>query len=301
MSFSATSPAEDKRAVDYLRQSLKLDPNFAPAWAELARTLAADFGTFATRPYEETRAQAHEAADKALRLDPALPSAHVAMGRLLYLIDWYWDAAEAELRRAISLEPRNSEAHRLLAYIDITRGRFDEAIELLNRAIAFDPLQPWNYVVTGFATYRSGRLAAAEAAYRKALDLAPSDGKVHYLLGSVLLVRGQSTAALGEMEQETDLGYRHVGRALALDTLGCRGDADRELAVAEQKFAHEKSFWIALVYAARNDPDRAFAWLDRALRQHDDGLLWMTGDPLLSNVSSDPRYKALLRKMNLPE
>jgi serine/threonine-protein kinase len=188
-----------------------------------------------------------------------------------------------------------------LAYIDITRGRFDEAIELLNRAIAFDPLQPWNYVVTGFATYRSGRLAAAEAAYRKALDLAPSDGKVHYLLGSVLLVRGQSTAALGEMEQETDLGYRHVGRALALDTLGCRGDADRELAVAEQKFAHEKSFWIALVYAARNDPDRAFAWLDRALRQHDDGLLWMTGDPLLSNVSSDPRYKALLRKMNLPE
>lgn len=188
-----------------------------------------------------------------------------------------------------------------MAYISITRGRFDEAIELLNRAIAFDPLQPWNYVVTGFATYRSGRLAAAEAAYRKALDLAPSDGKVHYLLGSVLLVRGQSTAALGEMEQETDLGYRHAGRALAFDALGRRSDADRELVVAEQTFAREKSFWIALVYAARSDPDRAFTWLDRALRQHDDGLLWMTGDPLLSKVASDPRYKALLRKMNLPE
>jgi tetratricopeptide (TPR) repeat protein len=216
MSFSATSPAEDKRAVDYLQQSLKLDPKFAPAWAELANTLAADFSTFATRPYEETRAQAHEAAEHALRLDPALPFAHVAMGRMLYQLDWNWDAAASELKQAISLEPRNSEAHRLLAYISITRGRFDEAIELLNHAIAFDPLQPWNYVVTGFATYRSSRLAAAEAAYRKALDLAPSDGKVHYLLGSVLLVRGQSTAALAEMEQETDLGYRHAGRALAL-------------------------------------------------------------------------------------
>jgi TolB-like protein/DNA-binding winged helix-turn-helix (wHTH) protein/Tfp pilus assembly protein PilF len=191
MSFSSTSPAEDQRAVDYLRQSLKLDPKFAPAWAELANTLAADFSTFGIRPYEETRAQAHEAADHALTLDPTLPLGHIAMGRLLYQIDWSWDAAEAELKRAISLEPGNSEAHRLLAYIAITRGRFDDAIELLNRAIAIDPLQPWNYVVTGFATYRSGRLAAAEAAYRKALDLAPSDGKVHYLLGSVLLVRGQ--------------------------------------------------------------------------------------------------------------
>ncbi len=279
MSFSATSPADDKRAIDYLQQSLKLDPRFAPAWAALANTLASDFSTFGTPPFEEARTQAHEAADQALRLDPALPLSHVAMGRLLYQIDWNWDAAEAELKQAISLEPGNSEAHRLLAYISITRGRFDEAIELLNRAIAFDPLQPWNYVVTGFATYRSGRLAAAESAYRKALELAPSDGKVHYLLGSVFLVRGQSTAALGEMEQETDLGYRHAGRALALDALGRRSDADRELAVAEQTFAREKSFWIALVYAARNDPDRAFTWLDRALRQHDDGLLWMTGDP----------------------
>jgi serine/threonine-protein kinase len=103
------------------------------------------------------------------------------------------------------------------------------------------------------------------------------------------------------MEQETDLGYRHAGRALALDALGRRSEADRELAVTEQMFAGEKSFWIALVYAARNDPDRAFTWLDRALRQHDDGLLWMTGDPLLSNVASDPRYKAFLGKMNLPE
>ena len=73
MSFSATLPADAKRAIDYLQQSLKLDPGFAPAWAALAKTLAADFGTFGTLPYEETHAQAHEAANQALSLDPALP------------------------------------------------------------------------------------------------------------------------------------------------------------------------------------------------------------------------------------
>jgi len=103
------------------------------------------------------------------------------------------------------------------------------------------------------------------------------------------------------MEHETDVGYRHAGRALALDALGRSGEADRELGIVEQTFANEKSFWIALVYAARNDPNRAFSWLDRALRQHDDGLLWMRGDPLFIKVASDPRYRALLRTMNLPE
>lgn len=223
------------------------------------------------------------------------------MGRILYQLDWSWDEADAELQRAISLEPANSDAHRLLAYVAITRGHFDKALELINRATAIDPLQPWNYIVAGFATYRSGDLPAAEAAYRRALDLNASNGKFHYLLGTVLLARGQPTAALEAMDQETDPGFHSVGRALALDALGRRVEADHELAMAEETFAGEKSFWIALVYAARSDADRAFTWLDRAFGQHDDGLLWVKGDPLLVHVTHDPRYKALLSKMNLPE
>jgi hypothetical protein len=83
--------------------------------------------------------------------------------------------------------------------------------------------------------------------------------------------------------------------------LGRRVEADHELAMAEETFAGEKSSWIGMVYAARNDADRAFTWFDRAFGQHDDGLLWVKGDPLLVQVTHDPRYKALLSKMNLPE
>jgi TolB-like protein/Tfp pilus assembly protein PilF len=299
--LNASSAADEQTAIDYLRQSLKLDPEFAPAWVALASVLATDFSAFGTLRHEEIRAQAHEAANQARRLDPALPLGHIAMGRVLYEVDWNWPAAEAEIKQAMALEPGNAEARRLAGYIATTRGHYDEAIDLLDGAASRDPLQPWGYIAIGYATLRSGKLAETEANYRKALSLDPAGGKFHYLMGSVLLVRGKLAAALEEMEKETDPGYRQVGLALAFDALGRRGDADRELAIAEQKFGNEKAYWIALVYAARKDVDRAFVWLDRAFGMYDGGLLWILGDPFLNNLKADARYEAFLRKMKLPQ
>jgi hypothetical protein len=103
------------------------------------------------------------------------------------------------------------------------------------------------------------------------------------------------------MEQETDERYREVGRALALDALGRRSEADTALAVAEAKFPKVVEYPIAVVHANRNDLDGAFTWLDRALQLRDGWVPWLTWDPLLINLRGDPRYKSLLRKMNLPE
>jgi TolB-like protein/Tfp pilus assembly protein PilF len=299
--YKSNGSSDSAIATDYLKQALKLDPAFAPAWAELANNLAADYSTFGTLPYQQTRDQAHDAVERALKLDSALPLAYLAMGRLLYQLDWNWDAADVAIRKAISLEPGNAEAFRMAGYLATTLGRFDEGIGLLKSAIALDPLQVWNYIATGFATNRAGDLTATERVYRKAIDLNPTGGKAHYLLGSTLLQQNRPGEALVEMQRETDNGYRHCGLALALGALRRMSESDSELAIAEKTFPEEKAYWIALVYSARNEPDRAFAWLDRAFRQHDDGLLWIKGEPLLKNLVLDPRYKVFIRKMNLPE
>ena len=141
----------------------------------------------------------------------------------------------------------------------------------------------------------------AEANFRTALDLAPGSGKFHCLLGAVLIARGQRESALAEMKKESNPRFRHVGMALALGALGQSNESDKELQTAEQKFGDEMGYWIAMVYAGRRDPDRAFAWLDRAFNVYGEGITWIKGDPLLGNLVDDPRYKALLRKMRLPE
>jgi hypothetical protein len=118
----------------------------------------------------------------------------------------------------------------------------------------------------------------------------------------MLLLRGEPTAALAEMERNTDEGWRVAGLPLALDALGRRSEADRVLAVAEKKLAVIGPNQIAMIYAHCNDLDRAFVWLDRAYHEHDGALaLYVKGDPMLKNLQHDPRYKAILRKLKLPE
>jgi serine/threonine protein kinase/TolB-like protein len=301
LQYRGNSLDSSRQAVDYLHDALKLDPEFSQGWLTLASFLAADYNLFDVEPHDEARALIYTALDRARKLEPSLLPIHVVLGRVLYEVDWSWQAADAELKQAIELEPGNPEAHRLAAYLATTYGRFDEAIEQSDKAIELDPLLPWNYIARGYAAYRSARLTQAESDFRTALDLAPGSGKFHCLVGAVLIARGQPELALAEMKKESNPRFRHVGMALALGALGQADESDRELRTAEQMFGDEMGYWIAMVYAARRDPDRAFAWLDRAFNVYGEGITWIKGDPLLGSLVEDPRYKALLQKMRLPE
>jgi TolB-like protein/Tfp pilus assembly protein PilF len=300
---NAAQQADVERAIDHLQRALKLDPKFARAWAALAGWRVYDYEMFTSGAYQQALAEARYAAEQALKLDPKLSDAHFAMSAVL-TAEWNWKAAEAEINQALALDPGNADAFGVATVVALTQGHFDEALQLAKRVVALDPLSAVNYGAfagLGGAYLASGRLIEAEAAYRQSLDLAPTMSQGHFLLGWALMARREPTAALAEMEQETDERYRDVGRAMALDALGRKTEADRALAVAQTKYAGVVEYPIAVVYANRNDLDKAFAWLDRAYQLHDGWVPWVPWDPLLKNLRGDPRYKAFLRKMNLPE
>jgi hypothetical protein len=117
----------------------------------------------------------------------------------------------------------------------------------------------------------------------------------------ILLALGEPESALAEFERETATTFRAVGGPLALDALGRHSEADQAMAIAEQKYGIGMAYQIAYLYASRKDLDRAFHWLERAYQQKDGGLADMKTDPMLKNLRQDPRFKALLRKMRLPE
>jgi len=299
--YSGRSAADLARSRQLLQRSLKLDPTFAPAWAALAAELAVEGTLFGGIPMQQARIEAHAAIVRALKLDPTLADAHATLGRVLFELDWNWDAAQREINQAIALEPGNAEFYRLAGYLALVQGRFDVALAMMNKAVSLDPLQAWNHLVTGYVTYRMGDFPVAEGSYRKALALNPGSGKFHYVLGALLLVRGLPAAALAEMQLETDDGFRQCGLPLALEALGRRPEADQALALAEKNFGERKPYLIALVYAARHDIDLSFAWLDRAVRQRDGDLIFIKGEPLVRNLLPDPRYRQLMRTMKLPD
>jgi TolB-like protein/Tfp pilus assembly protein PilF len=289
-----------ERAVEYFRRSLERDPDYAPAWAGLSQAYARQ-AALGHAPVVERFPQAREAAGKALALDPQLADAHLAMGVIHLAHDWDWAAADASFRSALELEPGNADALVYAGILASILGRWDEAIDLANKAIERDPLRPYSYNSLGSKLQTINRDMEAEAAFRKALELDPGGAYWHGALGFALLLQGKADAALREFQQETQEPFRLTGLALAHHALGRPGESDAALAVLESKHAGEMAYQIAEVHAFRGEDDLAFEWLERAYAQRDVLVTTIKGDRLMGGLVGDPRYKALLRKLKLPE
>jgi len=180
-------------------------------------------------------------------------------------------------------------------------GNLSEGIDLTNKAIERDPLRPNTYNTLGVALQAVNRDKEAEATFRTALELDPDGAPRDVLLGRALLLQGKTDAALQEMQQETEEIWRLSGLPVAFHALGRRSESDAALAALKSKYAGEMAYQIAEVHAFRGEADLAFEWLERAYAQRDGGLVDIKGDRFLRELAGDPRYKAFLRKLKLPE
>ncbi len=290
-----------EKAIAHYEQAIKLDPNYAPAWAMFSRALRtrADFDNDPLYKEKEF-SKAREAAERALALDPNLADAYLAMGFIKQFQDWDWARADAFYRRALALEPGNAVVVGAAAYLAATLNRFDEALRLSRRAVELDPIRPGTQFFLGRVAWWAGRLDEAAAAEQKASELNPDLGLLHNVLARVYLAQSRPQEALVEAERETNPSFRLQGLALAYHALARKPESDRALAELIAKYPGIAASQIAQVYAFRGEADAAFMWLERAYVLRDSGLADIKGDPLLKNLERDPRYAAFLKKIRLP-
>jgi TolB-like protein/Flp pilus assembly protein TadD len=300
--FYREGNGDDQRAFDYAHEALRLDPTFAPAWAQLSLLNVYEWA-FGRLELKQAREEAQRTAERALALDPNLPETHVALGKISFNMDWNWSAAEAAFRRALDLDPDNADALHNLAQLMATLGRLDDALRLEKQANARDPLNAFFLDRLGWIYMALGHLSEAESAFRNALSLNPT-GIDHSEIAWVLLLRGDPAAALLEIQlnQRGATPYDWTDESLAMiyHALGQDAESDAAIARAERSKTNDLGT-IAVAYAYRGEVDQAFEWLERGYRQHHGEMVYIKRQPLLKNIEGDPRFKALLRKMNLPE
>jgi tetratricopeptide (TPR) repeat protein len=207
-------------------------------------------------------------------------------------------AAEAEFRRALELQPRSSDALRSYAWLALASGRLDQALQLAQRAASLDPLNPWNFSALGDEAWTAGRFAEAEAAYRKAVELGPSDGGLHALLANILLSTHKATEAVVEAEREPDAEWRETALLFALDAAGRKSEADRAIAAYEVKHAADDPGGIAAFYACRRDTEQTLQWLRRFIaKQAGEYHDLPNREACFKTAESDARFQALRRQM----
>jgi TolB-like protein/Tfp pilus assembly protein PilF len=293
--------ADTRKAIERFALATQLDPQYGLAWSYLSRAwsiLGAEWLDF--NPAQEANAKAQAAAERALALAPDLPSAHLARGGVLYTASFDWRGAEAEYRRALELAPADGEVKADLAGPLATFGQVDKAVELLQQALASDPLHAVWYGNLGFFLFMENRLDEAERAIRKAIELQPGASHFHFDLTRIEILRGDAGAALAAAQQEPAGLDRDAALALARQIGNDRAAADTALHNLIARDATSDPFAVVQAYAIRNDPDKTFEWLDQAWRYRDPGIAFVLINPFLARYKSDPRFAAFCRKIGLP-
>jgi tetratricopeptide (TPR) repeat protein len=288
--------ADVARGVDYFRQAIALDPEFALAWTGLSNAYRVQAG-YGFAPVAEGYERARDAAKRALALSPDLAEAHVSLAGVFGAYDWDWSAADCELQRALALAPGNVDVLRAVASLAGTVGRSDEAIELLRKAVALDPLSTGSQRSLGLRYFMSGRLDEALAALKVALDLNPKAGLIHCFLAITYVAQGRAAEALALAEREALPDFRLLGIAWTQHALGHKEASDAALAELIADHGDKAAYQIAELCTWRGQFDLGFEWLERAFVQHDPGLNQTATDPLLRPLHGDSRWLPFMNKM----
>jgi TolB-like protein/Flp pilus assembly protein TadD len=293
--------ADNQRGIDAYNSAIRLDPNYAQAYAQLAVSWTNFAGAFlGGTAQQQAYARARKAADSALALAPGLPESHNARGVVLLYADSDWAGAEAEFRRALQLDPNNLSAKIDLALVLGTLGRVEEAFDLTRQALAADPLRANSYL--SLATYLQplGRLDEAEQAIRKAIELQPAAVSNREILATIEIQRGDAKAALDAAHAEPPGPWQDIAVALASQIGTDRTAADAALNALIAKQGANDPYQIAETYALRKDPDKMFEWLQRAQTLNDPGLQQLLYDPFILPYRRDPRFAKLCAELKLP-
>jgi TolB-like protein/DNA-binding winged helix-turn-helix (wHTH) protein/Tfp pilus assembly protein PilF len=295
-----------RKAADYFREAIAIDPRYAEAHAALADAywLMGSAG-FEVRPAGETGPLAKAAAARALELDPSLPSARVVEAMVMLDHDWSFAEGEARIKRVIEQNPSYGEAMLDYSGFLASMGRAEEAVAAAQRALELDPLSTTAGQTLGWRFLYAGRCPRALPEFAKTLELDP----VAYV-ARVGLGLCQWRAGAPEAVAELERAARDADEsAWPLAVLGHARAARGEVAAARSILArledagrrgYVSPIYRAFVLAGLGDKDQAFLSLDASYAERSPWMLFLPVEPELQNLRSDPRFDHLLRRMGHP-
>ena len=301
-----TKPDSLKKAEGYFEESIQKDPDFALAYAGLADTYV--YMAFAgALQKDQAYRSAKDALAKALALDDSIGEAHDTLGLLSSEFDWDWDTADREFNRAIALAPSYSCAHEDRATFLALIGRRAEALAEITKIDQLD--YGFSAAHTESATYYELRdYPALIEASRRGLLLDPKDWSHHYTLGVGYEGTGKLPEAISEYQQAVELSAGDPGSTAALAhafaVTGKKAEAEKILHDFEQKSksAQVSPYLMATMFASLGDKDRAFEFLEKAYQERSLGMTEdLKADLRIDNLRSDPRFQALMRRVNFPQ
>jgi TolB-like protein/tetratricopeptide (TPR) repeat protein len=302
-----TNRGDLHKGIDAYQLAIAKDPNYALAYAGLARAYA----LLGQVPYDDmlpidAKPKARQAAEHALQLDPQLGEAHSVLANVSFSYDWDFAAAEREFQRAFALNPNDATAHLWYSHYNMMRNHLPLALQENSRTLDLDPASPLFNTVRAEIYYNSRQYDLAINQASHTVEQYPTYWLTYIWLGSAFREKKMYAEALQQFSEARKLSSDHpaimalYGHTLAL--AGDRAGARKTLADLHQlaQSRYVSSLYFAAVYTGLGEKTTALDWLDKAYKERNDRLLYLNVDPMADPLRSEPRFQKLMKRLNLP-
>ena len=297
------TPGDMDAAQHYYEMALAKDANYALAYAGIAMVWLGRSQTGLISP-GEAAAKGKPAIMKAVELDDTIAETHYVLACFRTWSEWDWAGAEPEFKRAIGLNPSFPDAPAYYSHFLMHMGRSEEALAQIRRALELDPFNALFHGLFGVDLLYLRRHDDAIAQARMALQTGPDDPIGSGVLWYAFAAKGMHKEAFPvakvalkpygdrELDEALDQGYKEAGYRGAM-----KRAADALVAHFHKSYANPTD--IAQLFVEAGEPSRAVEWLEKGYEVRDQNMPYL-GMPIYDSLRGDPRFTALLRKMNLP-
>jgi eukaryotic-like serine/threonine-protein kinase len=295
------TPESMAQAKEYFLKALAIDPNYAHAYNRLAMYYYM-LGLFGFRPAGETAPLAKAAAEKALAIDPANGESHSALAVMAAVFDYDWETAGKHLNKALAVEPVPPRTRYLYsAYYLLPWGRVADAMEQSRRALESDPLSVILHYGMAMDMYCARQYQQSIECARGALEIDPNSYVVLHTMGMAQLSAGLPHEAVTTLKRVVLLApWYKMGVGSLAAACYQAGDQERCRELARDLAGPMSgSVGAAFYYAVIGDGNAMFESLEGAYNQRDVFLLFIRTLPSFDPYRADPRFQALLTRMNL--
>jgi non-specific serine/threonine protein kinase len=293
-----------QKALQFFEQAIEKDPGYAMPHVGIADTFNI-LGAYSYMPSHQAYARARVAANKALEIDPELAEVYPSLGWIAMFYDWDWTAAEKYFLKAIRMKPDYPPAHMWYGNLLYCTGRFDESVREMRKAKELDPLEPAHPTHVGWALYFARRFDESIAELRQVVASDPGFSLPYLWLAADFLAKNMWSEGIAAAKKYDELTAGAVTAVSYLGAIyGSAGMRDEALKILERldelsKERYVGSLYRAVVWIGLGEKDKALENLEKAFLERESTMTFIKVWPLFDRLRPEPRFRALLKKMNL--
>jgi TolB-like protein/Tfp pilus assembly protein PilF len=288
------------KGIELSKKALRLDSTDVRIWVELSSCNIELWSNSSDREIDaKYYKEGYSAAEKALALAPDLPDAYSAMGFVHFIKSEFTEASKY-YQKGLDLDPSNARSIASLAMVLTALGDFTKAEVLCRKSIELDPLNSGSYTRLSNVQLGIGDFDEAMKSLTKSVELGSDNLYMRIQHTICATLSGQHDFALQKLKSIDDPYWKNYCEIIVLWNMGKQDESRKLLGKFEIENKESGPFQIAELYAWRNEKEKALEWLDLAFKYEDPGLGDIKASPFLRSIRDDPRYKDVVKKMNMP-